>query len=346
MSEAFKATTTQRALIDVTRRLDIVRGYRYQDTEYAVLAGELLPAAREIAGEVVALVERVHHHYTSGDREISPAEVLARSGHGEGAAATSIPDICAVGTAEIGERLERLAEVEDRKDELVLITAAFATLGSLRRLTIVLENAIASREGLTAALSTQDDVERALAIRRAYVEFRRALRPAEPPEPGQLAARLRESAERIAELFGADIYASLRAGDRIQIHRLQDRLLAWIGGAARFDPERGRELWDDLATYVELLGQVNHRLELIEHDRAMIAEARRELASDDVRQAPEVLLELLATIYGRDDGVDRLLDAGATAVEPWRTVLEVVSQHLGTGEAGEDGELVGEDELV
>ncbi len=327
----YKATKIQRGLIELTRRVDIIRGYPYRDAEYATLGSELVPASSEIAGEVLTLVDGIAAHYSSDQRATSPAEVVATSAGVEAVTAAKVADVCAVGRSEIEERLTRLNESASNTDELVIITAAMATLGSLRRLTIVLENAIASHEGLTAALSMMDDVEHALAIRRAYIEFRRALRPERSPTREQVSTRLREAAGVIADLFGRDIYAELRASDRIQLHRLQDRLLAWLGGASNFDPERGHELWDDLSTYVELLGRVNLRVELVEHDRAILADALGEISNAETapERIPERLFEVLESLLGRDDRVDQLLDAHETESARWRPALAALSAELG-----------------
>ncbi|MCA9717389.1 MAG: hypothetical protein H6713_00025 [Myxococcales bacterium] len=333
MSE-FKATKIQRGLIELTRRVDIIRGYPYRDAEFAMLGAELVPAAREIAGEVLTLVDRVTAHYTSDGRAATPAEVVASSTGAEVVSAAKVADLCAVGRGEIVERLTQLDASAGNEDELVIVTASMGTLGSLRRLTIVLENSIADHEGLTAALSMMDDVEHALAIRRAYVEFRRALRPAESPTREQVSARLREAAGVIADLFGRDVYAELRASDRIQLHRLQDRLLAWLGGASDFDAERGHELWDDLSTYVELLGRVNLRVELVEHDRTVLTDAISEISNLEraSAQVPERLFEVLASLLGRDDRVDQLLGGHVTESARWRPVLEALSAELGAAE--------------
>ncbi len=321
----FKATTFQHALIDLARRVDIVRGYHYRDAEYAVLAQELLPAACEVCAELLEQLEPVAAHYREGVLDGS-RELL---------------DVFRVARSDLLERLRRIEEVCESEDELMLISAAMAALGTVRRITIVIENALAVCEGLTAALSCLDDAERALALRRLFVDLGQKLCVQKPPDAEEVAERLRGSASVIADLFGSNIYADLRASDRIQLHRLQETLLSWLGGADNFDPESGLALWGDLATFVELLGQINSRQELIEHDRNVLRDATRELFSGDA--APEVipvrLVEVLATLEGRDAEIDRLLQVPVLDPSKWRAPLERLAYVLGSAEVSQEAEV-------
>lgn len=331
-SPRFKATTFQHALIDLARRVDIVRGYRYRDAEYAVLAQELLPASCEVCAELLEQLEPVAAHY--GQTEDDPH-------------VHALLDVFRVARAELLERLRRIEEICESDDELMLISAAMAALGTVRRVTIVVENALAVCEGLTAALSCMDDAERALALRRLFVELGHKLNVHQPPDPESVGQRLRATASVIADLFGNNIYAELRASDRIQLHRLQEKLLGWLGGADDFDPEPALALWGDLATFVELLGQINSRQELIEHDRSVLRDATRELFSGDA--APEVipdrLAEMLATLEGRDVEIDRLLRVPVLDPSKWRAPLERLSHVLGSHDVSHEQQQADVDEF-
>jgi len=309
-------------LIDLARRVDIVRGYPYRDAEYAVLGQELMPAACEVCAELLEQLEPVDAYYRSLGPSPEWDELL---------------DVFRLARADLLERLRRIEETCESEDELVLISAAMAALGTVRRVTIVMENALSVCEGLTAALSCLDDAERALALRRLFVELSQKLRVHQPPGAEEVAPRLRAAAAVIADLFGRNIYAELRASDRIQLHRLQDKLLGWLGGTDGFDPALGAAVWGDLATFVELLGQINSRQELIEHDRSVLRDATLELfAGNAPASIPDRLAEMLATLEGRDPEIDRLI--GALELDPsrWRAPLERLGYVLGTADVSPD----------
>lgn len=321
-SPRFKATTFQHSLIDLARRVDIVRGYPYRDAEFAVLGQELMPAACEVCAELLEQLEPVVAHYRSLGTSPDWVELL---------------DVFRLARADLLVRLRRIEDTCESEDELMLVSAAMAALGTVRRVTIVMENALALCEGLTAALSCLDDAERALALRRLFVELSQKLRVHEPPSAEQVAQSLRNAAAVIADLFGRNIYVELRASDRIQLHRLQDKLLGWLGGTDGFDPASGAAVWGDLATFVELLGQINSRQELIEHDRSVLHDAKSELFAGDAPSViPDRLGEMLATLEGRDPELDRLIAASELDPTRWRAPLERLGYVLGTADVNPD----------
>lgn len=177
---------------------------------------------------------------------------------------------------------------------------------------VALESAILEYEDLPPNQRSWEDIGTALQIRRLYGQFQRAILRGGEPRDDQLPQRLRNAVNRIAILRGLEIYPYLRIDDRLQIRRLQKRILAWLEGdrdIGREPPESGRRLWEDLVAFALLLRQVNNRQELREHDRAAVRDIYRdlfEIGSTSERILPEHVA-LLEPLLGRDDEIDEIL---------------------------------------
>ena len=216
---------------------------------------------------------------------------------------------------------------------------AVSTCGSMRRsvirATVAVDRALCSKEGLPLEPGDQAAVElgQSLKVRRAYARFRKDLLALGQPEQLiDVPTYLERAGQVIAALLKAPEFDDFRLDDRQMIHRLRARLQAWLDGADGRDLKSGLRLWQDMAGFVSLLVQANHRSELVEHDRGIVAEAWQTLfgGPKPKTSVPMELAAKLEKLYGRDDDIDGILDSGMGqfAVE-WHDPLMRVRASLG-----------------
>ncbi len=125
---------------------------------------------------------------------------------------------------------------------------------------------------------------------------------------GSVVARLYRVGTSIAMLIGRDIYGDLRGSDRIEIDRLQARLIDWMCSGADGDLLAGLELWQDVRGFEARLAETGRGRDLEERDRLGIETARRILTEDftpllAVRLGPalEALRDLGADLADLDE---------------------------------------------
>jgi hypothetical protein len=157
------------------------------------------------------------------------------------------------------------------------------------------------------------DLTAALALRRLYADFRRALRRAEDDTPEAVLTALRYAAGALASLISSADYAHARVWDRAILRRLQQRLFAWAHGGKPND--RGLELLDDVWTSADLLRGINRRQELRLHDSALIQRLCAGPTSD-----PHPWLTQLPALLGLEDQLDTLIDRSRQA--PTRPLID------------------------
>lgn len=236
-----------------------------------------------------------------------------------------------------GQLLDILSAIENATRQRSIWKVASHLDSGLRRAgraLVAVESGIRECEGLPPEYRQWQNLDDSLEVRRVYGEFRRSVLgegdPDRAPAEGELAARLSHAAERVAVLRSRHIYPYLRIDDRLEIKYLQKRLLEWLGDDA--DGEVGTQLWSDLVSFARLLGQVNHRQELREHDRLAVTGLYRRFFENG--EAPEALtaddLTLLEPLLGRDDDLDRvILRPGEHAGVDLRELLERLRKELG-----------------
>lgn len=214
-------------------------------------------------------------------------------------AAPRLGDLCFASAFELKRVQRGLLEADGPDDRLEALEAARRKL--LRALRAVL-----ATDGTTTGSTPHDadaspyraeDVECALAVRRLYANFRRALRPATDESNEGVLAALRYAAGALAALASEPAYAHVRASDRAPLRRLRDRMLIW----ARHDRSVsvGLELLEDVTTAADLLRGINRRQELRAHDVASIRELSRGPGNDAA-----AWLSQLEELFGLDDALD------------------------------------------
>lgn len=231
-------------------------------------------------------------------------------------ASREVSDLAFVGYSQIRAGLERLRAARGNDDPWVVMAQADTAHRHLAKALIALESALREFHGLPTTERQWVSIEDSLEIRRVYGQFRRAIaRLDEDPTMSGSRAGLESAARTLAILHDRAIYPYLRIDDRRQIRQLRKRIAACLVASADRgtktsdgQDEGGRELWQDLVAFAELIQQVNDRQELREHDGDIAAQAvsRLAVAEPDRRPATKIIA-LLGPLLGRDPALDQLL---------------------------------------
>lgn len=303
--------------------------------------GELVGHVQEVLARALETVEGVSDHLSGlaeqePDNTVPSPSILRRDTDSilvPGTLAGQAIHLCEgialdlrVSSEQLGEASAGLAEGE--RSEGVLIAAA-ACLNKIRQAASAIDRALAKVEGTEATLYEAVEVRSALAARKEYARFRRAVLGAGPPAEAELAKRLQVTFVAFVRLRAKRIYLELRLGDRRELESMQQRVEAWLHRDEPRDLVEGRRLWQDCVGLAELLKDVNRRSELLDHDREAVMRLRSTLrALGSVRRIPSSLILQAGVLLGRDDQLDTLILDGDNDAESWRGCLERVSAAL------------------
>lgn len=225
-----------------------------------------------------------------------------------------------------GSELRRAARMLERRKPDELAAVCGSARRKVRRAIAALLAAIGSAQGDTYPIGLDHgaELEAALAVRTLYAKFRKSLPPCDRRDPTQVRRALRLAAVAVAVLVGHADFGEAREEDRRLIQRLQRRILAWArDGAAE---EVGARLHQDLTAVADLLRAINLRQELVNHDRAALAELRA-VARGAHSHADQVTLALpiLRGLVGFDDHLDEVLAAAQSGVDATTVVRELAA---------------------
>lgn len=317
------------------------------DTGYFSIEDELVQQVRVLLERTLDLMRDLTEHY---DHEAPDPALLAEpAGEDEalkeiGAAISSelasqeLGNMAFIARTQLRENYEALLNALDNGFIWVVASNADTGLRRAGKALLTLETAVLEYEGQPPKERRWSDLRDSLEIRRVYGQFRRFILrrrddEAAPPDAEEMHELLRTASHRIAILRDLKIYPFLRIYDRVPIRKLQNRILRWLD-RDEDDPERlddGRRLWSDLESFAELLGEINQREELREHDRRTLKRIHRLLFGAKRRHEsiPPAHLEDLETLLGRDDELDRIvLDPHGHGVEDLRAPLERILEAL------------------
>jgi hypothetical protein len=214
-----------------------------------------------------------------------------------------LADVCFAGRLELNRALVELRHAVSVEGALAVQEAVVRKLRRAIRAVfdVARESGIACGEGGEQLRQRGGvDLDTALAVRRLYADFRRALRPPlEETAEGVLTA-LRYAACALAVMTSSPVYAKARVTDRALLRRLHQRLVAWARAGKAM--QEGLELLGDIRTSAELLRGINRRQELREHDHNLIRESS--VVPSDV----SAWFERLRALRGFDEQLDVLLE--------------------------------------
>lgn len=210
--------------------------------------------------------------------------------------------------AEARSKLRRLEDLLPKPQAPIWekASAAMALCTKVLKAATAIENAICRTLDVPPGLSLDSEIQDAIAVRQAYCKLWMSLPLQTPQNEAELEARLRTGATAIARLTGREIFLDLRMDDRRLLLSLQKRIGSWLASGGQ--TENGMHLWQDLTSAFCLLAEINHRIELLAHDQALIAELKRELtAGQDCPLKDEALRKRFDLLLGREIELDRIL---------------------------------------
>jgi hypothetical protein len=268
-------------------------------------------------------------HSDSGVFYLTVDEMVGRSDVAQAETDQRVADIAFMGVTELRPKLASIERLHERMDGWEVVSECGSGVRRVIKSLTALEGALCERGGIESELSFASEVSRSLEVRRQYARLRQSI-AGEQPTPDTLLRALRRVGTSIAILVGRDIYPELRVHDRRQLRELQGRILVWLRGPAD-TPEAvtdGLRLWQDLVGFAGLLQQVSRRQELVEHDAAVLAEARRAL---EVSAGPidDAVLLALRSLRGLDEELDALLVANAEDARSYLAPVARLHEALG-----------------
>lgn len=323
------------------------------DTGYFSIEDDLVKQVRSVIRQTSDLLREIMDCYDAEAGEGPAGEISAHDDESFlkeiGAQISSqlaVEEVSGLAFVSRGQLLDMLTALDQAiQARQIWKVASYADTGLRRsgRALIAIESAMRECEGLPVEYRQWQNLDDSLEVRRVYGGFRRAvLRGGEGTEEVELEAealreRMEAAAEAIAALRDLEIYPYLRIDDRLQIRRLQKRILGWLEEASRAtdggqSAEAGVQLWSDLVSFARLLAQINHRQELREHDRLTVGGLLRKFFGKSA--TPEKLvpsiLALLEPLLGREDELDAIiLNPDEHTGEDLRAPLERLRKELG-----------------
>jgi len=256
----------------------------------------------------------------------------------EDGSAERVSDIAFLAITELRQKQHALSRLRPTLDGWEIVAECGSALRRIAKSFTALELVLCDAEGLTKKLAFASELATSLEIRRQYSLLRRAIQGPEPTE-ATIRTRLRAVGTRIAMLVGRGIYTDLRVHDRMQLRKLQHRILDWLrdGGDGDDSWVEGRRLWQDLDGFAGLLQHVNRRQELVEHDAQRVSELLAVFRRNDEGAFLDALAE-----HGRAlEGLHDELDAQLTKRTPDPSAVGAVLRQLARGLGAEVAEVPG-----
>ena len=290
-------------------------------------ASNLVADARGLVADILEACDAAEPDPERADTSLSFERALDQVVEGGGASVAAVQDVAFLVQLELRQRAERVAQLGLGSTSLAVIGECESAVRRVTKGLGAIDQALSRAVGVPPRLDFASELQSSLMVRVAYAKFRTRMLVLGQPA-ADLHARLRAAGTQIAILVGREAYPLLRVRDRLQLRDLQHRILAWLRLEERDDVE-GERVWQDVATFVDMLTQVNRRQELVEHDARLVAELVRALA-DVEGPLGSGLAGRLRPLRGLDDELDSLLasreDLRAGALRP---MLAAISERLG-----------------
>lgn len=156
----------------------------------------------------------------------------------------------------------------------------------------------------------------AIRVRRLFGKFRSQV-GADPEVEDDVAARLERAAAGLEWMVGSPGFAEIRIDEQVRCNLLKEHVEDWI--AAGRKAERAARIWSGILAFVGYLAEINDRGDLVSFDQQLLV-----WGIDAIQRhgATGEILERLGDLYGRDGGLDALLD------EPQGVTTAVWTAHL------------------
>lgn len=274
-----------------------------------VIRVELVPMALEMLERGTVLA-----------RDVLDAEIEGKS------SGPSASDLAFVMLAELRNKRERLSHAEQTIDGWELLSECGSSMRRVRKSLAAIENLLA---GADSKLRVDSSLQVSIATRRLYRRLRRIIDARPKDTSAEVRSWFRAVGTRMAMIIGDKIYPDLRVSDRVELRRLQVRVIQWLGNE---DALEGQRLAQDLQGFSHLISHVRRREELVLNDAEIVRLLLAKAAATEDPAATFALTEL-SPLVGLDDQLDELMEhveyAGAPlAVAAVRPVLERLESEL------------------
>jgi hypothetical protein len=231
-----------------------------------------------------------------------------------------LTDLAFLARIELGGAREDLRDVAGRKKTWQALGQAASSMSKAERALAALEREI------YAAMEKEPPrrpgvLAESLEIRAHYAHLRAWLLQHDEDSAPSLMPRFAEAADQLRRLQKLDIYPLMRIQDRKQVRSLLDRIEAAIERGIVDDDVRA--IWQDLGGAAELLLQINHRHELVDHDRDHL-ESEEPVSIGESEGDGEVVAfaDHHRRLLGRDRALDEVL------IRPWHFTLAQAEERL------------------
>jgi len=283
----------------------------------------LYPIALGLLEQSVELFEQIVSAFgiTSGHRPSSTLtfelalDVAVRDSYDVG-------DLAQFIRGEFRRRRATLAEVPGMSP-IVALAVCDNAIDGVRKALAAFEVAAARASHTSTTSVFAFEIDRSLAARRAYASLGSRIISELCPSADAVASRLQNVALAIEQLIQQELYADLRVGDRLLLRGAQKDLADFWKPSA--DPHASRaaaRIAEDLLALVVVLGRVNLRQELVEHDSALIQAALDRAANPETGVFSAALVLQLQSLRGLNSELDLLLGSPhVTVAAAWLPVL-------------------------
>lgn len=286
---------------------DRVAVRRYEDQGSAELLLRLTPEVQNLLERASeAMGEILEHYETQSNDEFDFETTENKAIAGESLAPSpqiAIADRAFIAVTELRQHRQRLAAQRPTMAPQEIISCCGSALRAIKKCLYAVEPFLCTLENQPPLLPPR--LATSLAVRRHYQKLWAFALSFGQVDEGSSRRALRGAGTRIAILVGNDVYNLLREDDRYRLRDLQTRILGWLSGEE--DPLAALRIWQDFALFVEMLRQINLREELIEHDRQVLQDASAHLLAARTQEDQLAGRELLRSLIGLDDELDRLL---------------------------------------
>jgi len=172
-------------------------------------------------------------------------------------------DLAFLARIELDAAREDLQDVAGRKKTWQALGQAASSMSRAEKALAALEREIyAAME--KEAPRRPGVLAESLEIRSHYARFRDWLLQHDQDSAASVVARLAEAGDQLRRLRKLDVYPLMRIEDRREVRSLLERIEAATDRGESDDAARA--LWQDLGAVAQLLLQINHRHELVDHD--------------------------------------------------------------------------------
>lgn len=221
------------------------------------------------------------------------------------APAQRVADASFMARWELHRKRGAVLRASQRDDARGILAECCSARRRVLKATSGVERVLSQVEGRPSVFEGLYRTERQLAVdtRAAYLAFVSRLR-SEDLARMEVERGIRLAGTGVAKLVGRDVYQELRVEDRLEIRKLQRRLVEWLLGP--HDEQAGRRLLGDVSAFASLLMEVNRRPALVEHDRERLERLRAALHGRPEDEAE--LRRELAALRGRDPDLDDLIE--------------------------------------